>query len=74
MSDVRVLILKDEAGRKDKIILYDSEGVQQSFSDGQYAPMPKRVMPFSLEFNARIETQKRSRSTCTVQFLCHTKE
>lgn len=41
--DARVLILKDEAGRKDKVFLYDSYGDQQSLQNGRYSPLPKRV-------------------------------
>lgn len=41
--DARVLILKDEAGRKDKVFLYDSHGDQQSLHNGRYSPLPKRV-------------------------------
>ena len=41
--DARILILKDEAGRKDKVFLYDSHGDQQSLHDGRYSPLPKRV-------------------------------
>ena len=47
MNEARVLILKDEAGRKDKVFLYDSQGDEQTFNNGRYSPVPKRVTPFS---------------------------
>jgi hypothetical protein len=43
VNEARVLILKDEAGRKDKIFLYDSHGDEQTFRNGRYSPIPKRV-------------------------------
>ena len=39
----RVLILKDEAGRKDKVYLYDSQKDDRVFRSGRYSPPPKRV-------------------------------
>jgi hypothetical protein len=39
----RVLILKDEAGRKDKVYLYDSQKDERIFCSGRYSPPPKRV-------------------------------
>jgi len=43
VNEARVLILKDEAGRKDKIFLYDSHRDEQTFRNGRYSPVPKRV-------------------------------
>lgn len=40
----RVLILKDEAGRKDKVYLYDSQKDERVFHNGRYSPPPKRVI------------------------------
>jgi hypothetical protein len=39
----RVLILKDEAGRKDKVYLYDSQKDERVFRSDRYSPPPKRV-------------------------------
>lgn len=39
----RVLLLKDEAGRKDKVYLYDSQKDERVFRSGRYSPPPKRV-------------------------------
>lgn len=44
VNETRVLILKDEAGRKDKVFLYDSQGDEQTFHNGRYSPVPKRVV------------------------------
>lgn len=44
VNEARVLILKDEAGRKDKVFLYDSQGDEQTFHNGRYSPVPKRVV------------------------------
>jgi hypothetical protein len=44
VRDARVLILKDEAGRKDKVFLYDSHGDEAMFRAGRYSPLPKRVI------------------------------
>ena len=41
-----MLILKEEAGRKDKIFLYDSQGDEQTFHNDRYSPVPRRVQPF----------------------------
>lgn len=43
VRNARVLILKDEAGRKDKIYLYDSHGTAGEFAAGHYSPGPRRV-------------------------------
>jgi len=43
IPEARVLILKDEAGRKDKVYLYDSQGDEETFRNGRYSPVPKRV-------------------------------
>ena len=45
LTGARVLILKDEAGRKDKVLLYDSHGDERTFRSGQCSPAPKRVRP-----------------------------
>ena len=49
MHEARVLILKDEAGRKDKVFLFDSQGDGEVLGDGRYSPIPKRVLPFSIK-------------------------
>lgn len=41
--EARVLILKEEAGRKDKAILYDSQGDEQTLHNDRFSPVPKRV-------------------------------
>jgi hypothetical protein len=43
VMEARVLILKDEAGRKDKCFLYDSHGDLLSLHNGRFSPLPKRV-------------------------------
>ena len=53
VNEARVLILKDEAGRKDKVFLYDSQGDEQTFRNGRYSPPPKRVYPQRYLVNCR---------------------
>lgn len=53
VNELRVLILKDEAGRKDKVFLYDSQGDEQTFRNGRYSPPPKRVCPQRYLLNCR---------------------
>lgn len=69
IHEARVLILKDEAGRKDKVFLYDSQGDGELLRDGRYSPIPKRVVRLLLVLNyRRTEIWKRLQSICTVQF------
>lgn len=68
--EARVLILKDEAGRKDKVFLYDSHGDQVALQNGRFSPLPKRVGACCCEIDGRrIEIWKQSPNTCTGQFL-----
>jgi hypothetical protein len=73
VSDVRVLILKDEAGRKDKQFLYDSRG-EEVPHDGRYSPLPKRVQHYEVTDQRRTVIWKRLQSTCMARYHCRIKE
>ena len=71
VMETRVLILKDEAGRKDKVFLYDSHSDLQSLYNGRYSPLPKRVRPLQLRTDVRrIEIWRPLQNTCMAQFRC----
>jgi hypothetical protein len=44
LHDVRVVLVKDESGRRDKVVLYDSHGDDTHFHRGQSSPLPRRVL------------------------------